>query len=56
MEPPNDAIRFCCSVDNTFEIAAPVLAEYMQIGWSFLLSPIRMFWGVLRFLFSAEKF
>lgn len=43
MKPPNDAIRFCCSVDSTFEIAAPVLAEYMQIRWGFLLGPTRMF-------------
>lgn len=55
MKPLNDVMGFCCSVKNAFEITAYVLVEYMQIGWVYLVGPIRTFWGTFAFsIFSRN--
>lgn len=49
MKPLNDVMGFCCSVKNAFEITAYVLVEYMQIGWFYLVGPVRTFWHTSAF-------
>lgn len=55
MKPLNDVMGFCCTVKNAFEIMVYVLAEYMQIGWFYLVGPNRTFRGTSAFsIFSRN--